>query len=90
MNLEDWISSASYEAIDGRRIAYWTAGSGRPLLLVHGYPTASWDWHRVWAELAKSRRLIRPNQRLVEPGVTGFALANQFPLQVRLQRCSFL
>ncbi len=58
MTLDDWISSARYELIDGNRVAWWTAGTGRPLLLVHGYPTASWDWYRIWDELSQSRTLI--------------------------------
>ena len=28
------------------------------LLCVHGYPTASWDWHRVWPRLVQRYRLI--------------------------------
>lgn len=58
MNLDQWIASARYEVIDGRRIAYWEAGAGRPLLLVHGFPTSSWDWHRLWPALPENRRLI--------------------------------
>lgn len=23
-------------------------GDGPPLLFIHGFPTASWDWHKVW------------------------------------------
>ena len=33
--------------------------------------------------------LVRPHQRLVEPGLTGLALANQFELQLTLQLYSF-
>ena len=58
MNLDDWITAARYADIDGHRIAYWTAGEGRPLLLVHGFPTSAWDWHRIWDELARNRRLV--------------------------------
>ena len=25
---------------------------------MHGYPTASWDWYRIWDELSQSRTLI--------------------------------
>jgi pimeloyl-ACP methyl ester carboxylesterase len=32
----------------GQSIRYWTAGQGEPLLLLHGFPTASWDWHYLW------------------------------------------
>jgi pimeloyl-ACP methyl ester carboxylesterase len=28
---------------------------------VHGFPTASWDWHRVWPELSAGRRLVAPD-----------------------------
>ena len=58
MILDDWIAAADYHEIDGHRIACWTAGEGRALLLVHGFPTSSWDWHQLWTELARTRRLI--------------------------------
>lgn len=29
-----------------------------PLLLIHGFPTASLDWHKVWDELSEHYRLI--------------------------------
>ena len=58
MELDDWIAAAQYTRFDGQRIAYWTAGDGRPLLLVHGFPTSSWDWHRVWPDLARDRTLV--------------------------------
>jgi hypothetical protein len=58
MTLDEWIEAARYQQIGGHRIAYWTVGEGRPLLLVHGYPTSSWDWHRIWSKLAEDRRLV--------------------------------
>ncbi|WP_051148092.1 alpha/beta fold hydrolase [Metapseudomonas resinovorans] len=42
----------------GRRIRYWTAGEGEPLLLIHGFPTASWDWHYLWEPLSRRYRVI--------------------------------
>ncbi|MGF6590403.1 alpha/beta fold hydrolase [Pseudomonas sp. 2835] len=42
----------------GQAIRYWTAGQGEPLLLIHGFPTASWDWHYLWAPLAQRFRVI--------------------------------
>ena len=44
----------------GHTIRYWTAGDtqAQPLLLIHGFPSASWDWHRLWAPLAERYRLI--------------------------------
>ncbi|WP_200626871.1 alpha/beta fold hydrolase [Pseudomonas sp. LAM2023] len=42
----------------GQSIRYWTAGQGEPLLLLHGFPTASWDWHYLWGPLAQRFRVI--------------------------------
>lgn len=27
-------------------------GAGETLLLIHGFPTSSWDWHRLWPALS--------------------------------------
>jgi pimeloyl-ACP methyl ester carboxylesterase len=42
----------------GHTIRYWVAGHGEPLLLIHGFPTASWDWHYLWQPLAQRYRVI--------------------------------
>ncbi|HEN8800815.1 TPA: alpha/beta hydrolase [Pseudomonas putida] len=42
----------------GQSIRYWTAGQGEPLLLLHGFPTASWDWHYLWGPLTQRFRVI--------------------------------
>ena len=42
----------------GQTIHYWTAGQGEPLLLIHGFPSASWDWHYLWQPLAQRYRVI--------------------------------
>jgi pimeloyl-ACP methyl ester carboxylesterase len=33
-------------------------GEGPPLLLVHGFPTSSWDWARLWPLLLSRHRLF--------------------------------
>jgi pimeloyl-ACP methyl ester carboxylesterase len=52
--LDEWIRSGETRALAGHRIFVRTAATpGLPaLLLIHGYPTASYDWHRVWTRLA--------------------------------------
>jgi pimeloyl-ACP methyl ester carboxylesterase len=52
--LATWIRAGSHVALLGEDIFIRTAVTpGRPpLLLVHGYPTASYDWHRLWPALA--------------------------------------
>ncbi len=56
-----WRDAGEYFDFRGHRIFYRQAGNGRPLLLVHGFPTASWDWIHVWEELATHYRLIAPD-----------------------------
>jgi pimeloyl-ACP methyl ester carboxylesterase len=51
---------AAGEALDwrGHRVFYRAQGTGEPLVLLHGFPTSSWDWRHVWDELARSYRVI--------------------------------
>lgn len=56
-----WRRQAKELIVGGRRFAYWTANERdevKPwLLLIHGYPTSSWDWNFVWDDLAAHFRL---------------------------------
>ena len=58
ITFEDWKSRAKYFEYNSHKIAYWEAGAGPTLLLIHGFPTASWDWHKVWDQLAVKFRVI--------------------------------
>jgi pimeloyl-ACP methyl ester carboxylesterase len=53
--LADWIKAGRHEQLAGQRIfTRVEAAPGKPpLLLIHGYPTASFDWHPLWGELAQ-------------------------------------
>jgi pimeloyl-ACP methyl ester carboxylesterase len=42
----------------GHRVFYREQGDGEPLLLLHGFPTSSWDWRHLWDELARHYRVI--------------------------------
>jgi pimeloyl-ACP methyl ester carboxylesterase len=57
--LQDWISGGEMRRLAGRRIFVRAAvADGRPPLpLIHGYPTASYDWVRVWPRLAARHSL---------------------------------
>jgi len=52
--LAAWISAGETRVLRGRRVFMRVeTAAGRPsLLLIHGYPTASYDWHAVWDALA--------------------------------------
>jgi pimeloyl-ACP methyl ester carboxylesterase len=86
-SLDDWIDAAEYFAFRGHRIAAWESGSSRPLLLIHGYPTSSWDWHLVWAELARGHRLVACDMLgfgLSDKPASGYAIHAQADLQEAL------
>ncbi len=43
------------------RLFYKDEGQGPALLLLHGYPTGSFDWHALWPALRQRHRLIAPD-----------------------------
>ena len=47
--------------VDGKRLAYLEAGSGPPIVLLHGNPTSSYLWRNVIPHLAGSGRVIAPD-----------------------------
>ncbi|WP_395055284.1 alpha/beta fold hydrolase [Polaromonas sp.] len=56
--VREWLSQGKLVPYRGRQVFVRVAGSGPALLLIHGYPTASYDWHRVWGELSRHYTLI--------------------------------
>ncbi len=57
----------------GHSIFFQTGGRGPgPVVLcVHGFPTASWDWHRIWD------RLIEKSSRVLAPDMIGFGWSDK-------------
>jgi len=43
------------------RVFYRDEGVGSPLLLLHGFPTSSFDWRPIWNELIQRHRVIAPD-----------------------------
>ena len=58
ISLVDWQARAATFTFQQLPIAYWQSRSGRPLLLIHGFPTAAWDWSWMWDRLAETRQLV--------------------------------
>lgn len=58
--LDEWRAQGQGFTFKGHAIRYWVAGpvDAEPLLLIHGFPTASWDWHYLWQPLAAQYRVI--------------------------------
>ena len=58
VTLDQWRRAGHTFEWRGHRIFTRTEGTGEPLLLVHGFPTASWDFHAIWPELVKQYRVL--------------------------------
>lgn len=58
MFLYDWRSAGKTFDYNGHPIFYRDEGQGPALLCIHGFPTASWDWHLLWPELTQRFRVI--------------------------------
>ena len=59
--LETWQAVGRRYRHRDHGIFYREEGQGVALLLIHGFPTASWDWYRIWPTLAARYRLIAPD-----------------------------
>ncbi len=49
--------------VNGVAIHYATAGSGPPLLLLHGHPQTHWMWHKVAPQLARDFTVVAADLR---------------------------
>ena len=58
MTLSEWKAEGHYFSYKHHQIFVNECGKGETLLLIHGFPTASWDWQQMWPHLAKNYRVI--------------------------------
>jgi pimeloyl-ACP methyl ester carboxylesterase len=52
-----------FAKVNGVRLHYLAAGTGEPVILLHGYAQNSHMWRPLMAELAKTRTVIAPDLR---------------------------
>jgi pimeloyl-ACP methyl ester carboxylesterase len=83
--VREWAARGRFLTIDSRRIWVLDAPAldgerNEPLLLLHGYPSCSFDWRHVLDEL-------RAHRRVVAPDFLGFGLSDKPDLRysMRLQ-----
>lgn len=57
---QKWLESGSFFEYKGHRLFLQSQFTGhQPLiLLIHGFPTSSWDWHKMWPFLQTSYDLV--------------------------------
>ena len=67
-----WLESGCTFSFGGRRIFCRHGGrSDRPvLLLIHGFPTSSWDWNEAW-------QLLEGHFRLIAADMLGFGFSDK-------------
>ncbi len=58
MTLADWKNKGQYFDYKGHQIFHMEEGTGEVLLLIHGFPTASWDWWQMWEALTARYRVL--------------------------------
>lgn len=56
--LSHWKQSGQYHSFYDHNIFYKKEGDGDVILLLHGFPTSSWDWHKVWPSLVQNYCLL--------------------------------
>ena len=54
-------TTQQFANVNGKRIAYLEAGSGDPIVLLHGNPTSSFLWRNIIPELEGRGRVIAPD-----------------------------
>jgi len=59
--LADWRQAGRFETVRGHDLFLRHAGEGTAVLMIHGFPTASWDWSWIWDDLVADYRLIAPD-----------------------------
>ncbi len=56
-----WRAASQTTTWRGHTQRYWDAGEGPVLLVIHGFPTSSWDFAPIWGELTSRFRVIAPD-----------------------------
>lgn len=55
---DDWRAAGHTFTWRGHRVFYRADGRGEPVLAIHGFPTASWDWWAIWPALTAHYRVL--------------------------------
>ncbi len=58
MTLLDWKNKGEYFNYKSHNIFNVDEGNGDVILAIHGFPTASFDWHKMWIQLTANHRVL--------------------------------
>ena len=71
-SLHTWMATGRFASVDGTEVWYQARGQGPWLVCFHGFPTSSWDWHRLLP-------LIRRHHRVLVFDFPGYGLSAKPP-----------
>lgn len=83
-SLEEWSRAKRFIDIGDSRVAYVDAGQGTPVVLLHGCPFHSYEWHKVFPALAERHRVIAPDLRGLGDTVVGLDDDYRLPTDVTM------
>ena len=86
-SLSQWQQQGRYFDFHGRQVFWQTAGNPKNpvVLLIHGFPSASWDWRHQWQPLAEKYYVITAD-------MPGFGFSDKSPARdysIKLQADMF-
>ena len=60
LSTDQWKEKGAYHKVNGHRIFCVSTDTKHAdtILLIHGFPTSSWDWVKIWEPLAESHNLV--------------------------------
>jgi len=90
VRLREWIDGGATRRLIGHEVFVRTAVTPGlpPLLLIHGYPTASYDWLRVWPRLAARHSLYALD--LLGFGLSAKPRGSDYPIGLQADLCMAL
>ena len=85
ISLADWEQGGTFSTLRGARVFCRDGGPANApvLVLIHGFPTASWDYEALWAPLTERYRVITLDMRgfgLSDKPLTNYSIIEQADL----------
>ncbi len=70
--LQKWQSTGQHFDFNGHKIFYHDSkgASDNVIIMIHGFPTSSWDWRHLW-------QAMKPDYRLVSLDMLGFGFSDK-------------
>lgn len=68
--LDSWQNAGAYFDYSGNKVFYVDEGQRNPIVFLHGYPSAGYDWKYIWDDL-------KPKHRLIAADFLGFGFSDK-------------